>query len=494
MLMKKTLSGIILLSIFYLIGCFKSDRLDKLTINESKQLKAEVKSWLKINSKKLANGKLNIALAENKIAIGELSWEAATITQKGNDQIIKVPFIFNQHSFSKNSRLLKTSNQTDLPIMVNLFFRKEFGGKISSVVKISAFNNGGVQGKKEMYFSIYDAELNHISEEYSDLKIVTKVRMRDEVIDQNSASEASSDCQKLSYTQSYIVSCQPGELDNVICSYKKRTVTRYRCYGDSGEGETEVIDWIDAGEPGGSWSEYEEEEEEFANQNIIDSLQGYPCAQSILVAMPNLNAQTKNLIQDVFNSNTDINITFFVDPSLRGTSVDGQKVKGSGAFIFNGTIAMNPDVLEKATKEYILVTFLHESLHAYFKHQVDLYNAKQIDSTTFKQNFLLFWNPDNLGYLNNPTELAEHELMAEKYLTYMKNALISFNPSISQEFATALAWGGLEGTRIYITKVGNDNKVNLLNSIGRDIHFSVPAGQPIPQFFNYSNYNAQNCP
>lgn len=231
-----------------------------------------------------------------------------------------------------------------------------------------------------------------------------------------------------------------------------------------------------------------------ANQYIIDSLAGYPCAQKILATLPNLNTETKNIIQDVFNVTQDINLTYYVDQSLSGTSVDGNH-RGAGAFIFNGNIGINPDILKQASKEYILVTFIHEALHAFIRHNVDLYNAKQIDSVTFKEHFLIFWNPEpsDPRRILTPSEKIEHEQMAQKYISFMVNAIKSFNPLVSEEFATALAWGGLEDTRIYFTKVSNGEKFDELNRVGRNVFYSVPEGASLPQFFNYSNYNATKC-
>lgn len=203
--------------------------------------------------------------------------------------------------------------------------------------------------------------------------------------------------------------------------------------------------------------------------------------------------QRKSIIQNVFNVSADVNLKFFVDKSLAGTMKDGYH-SGAGDFVYTGKVGINPDVLQNSCKEYILVTFLHEAIHAYIDHNVRLYNSGQIDSATFKKNFLIFWNPNNLGKITSPSELAEHEAMAEQYVIVMANAIKSYNPNISETFAKALAWGGLERTRIYLTKIANGDSIEEMNLIGRNVGYSAPSGTSIPQFSKYSDYNATKCP
>lgn len=460
--MKKTLLGITLLSIFYLVGCLKNDKSGDLTIKESKRLSSEAKSWLMSNSKRLANGELSIALTENRIVVGVLSWDAASVTHFGNADIVKVPFVF------KNARLLSPVESTDLPIMVNLYFKKENTGRIFAAVKISAFNNNSIGRNKEIYFSIYNTELENIAEKFTDSKNVYRISMRDVASTENSAtSEANSNCEQLSYTQSYIVSCYSGELNNTICSYKKRTVTRYRCYGETGGGEQEEIDWIDNEEPGGGWSEYEEEAEEYANQDIIDSLQGNPCAQDILKQLPNIDIATKDILQNIFGVTDQVNIKFIASTSL-ADNVDGDTQCGGSSNYFNCTVRLNNRIINQATKDYIVSIFLHEALHAYINHQRTI-----LDTTTFKEKFPIYW-----AYRGND---AHHNLMANNYVSMMASIIRGYNPNIADSNARALAWGGLQMTTAWKSK-SDTNYVKQVNLAGRE-----------PSDNNYLNYSFTKC-
>lgn len=74
--------------------------------------------------------------------------------------------------------------------------------------------------------------------------------------------------------------------------------------------------------------------------------------------------------------------------------------------------ALNNATLGHATQEYIVATILHEVLHVY------------------------------IGTGNDP----DHEVMAQKYVIPMANALMSLGYNITNERAQALAWGGLQFT------------------------------------------------
>lgn len=102
----------------------------------------------------------------------------------------------------------------------------------------------------------------------------------------------------------------------------------------------------------------------------------------------------------------------------------------------NFRIGINPDVLDNATKEYILVTLYHEALHAYFvQKEINLGVAE------FKRQFLgiAVYGGRLLGVQD-----SEHWPMGyTDYIRGLRNSIISFNPNFSLDRAMALAKAGI---------------------------------------------------
>ena len=81
------------------------------------------------------------------------------------------------------------------------------------------------------------------------------------------------------------------------------------------------------------------------NQSIIDSLQGYPCAQGILTQLPSINDNANAILKNVFGVDSLVNIIFIADSSLsqnlnaytQGNSIQFNPTTGS----FNVKIRIN---------------------------------------------------------------------------------------------------------------------------------------------------------
>jgi len=179
--------------------------------------------------------------------------------------------------------------------------------------------------------------------------------------------------------------------------------------------------------------------ESCGQKEIIDSLRGYPCAQKLLKKAPNLTNKIALLIKKTFNNGMDVNLKFTVDNTLKGTTVDGKASSFSG--LANGsvgtyTIGINPDVLNNATQEYILVTLYHEALHAYFEQM-----RKTLTSAQFTSRF------GNLASNGGRTLFREvnghFEMGANNFLLGMRDAIIELNGSFNLARAYALAKGGV---------------------------------------------------
>jgi hypothetical protein len=175
------------------------------------------------------------------------------------------------------------------------------------------------------------------------------------------------------------------------------------------------------------------------NKDIIDSLRGYPCAQDLLRKLPNLRTQIAILIKNTFAVNDNINITFKVNSSLAGTTVDGRTIPPT-AFVpgitDEETVELNPDILKNASKEYILVTLYHEALHAYFNKM-----KNQLSPTEFTNRF---GNISVNGGRTLFTEVDGHfEMAASNYLNGLRDVIRTFNPNYDIGRAYILAQAGI---------------------------------------------------
>jgi len=405
---------------------------------------------------------MGVAASEIK---GELNWKLAKLSKSGDDEILKVPYVFKGYSFSKNERILKSGS--DLPIMVDLMLRNDNKGNIEGFLKISAFKDNTNNSLREKYISYYTVGMKRIVDKLVTNSRVSQLKLVDVGIGVANRVTAQV-CEELSYTVSYIESCTGG-MNNTVCVFVKRTVKRMRC---SETMEHDPLEWsteLEPGEPGGgSWTEHDEEVEVYQNQHIIDSLQGYPCAQAVLQQMPNINSQINNLLQTYLQAEMPVDIRFRVNPNLSGTLTSGQTLDIK---IENGRVVsiveMNPDILNRATKEYILLTFMHESIHAYMDYQWRLLQTHQMDTATFISKFPIYWDYRRiLG--SNSTELGHHMQMSETYIAFMSNALMSFNPNISSATARYLSWEGLRETTLWFNNLADTNVVNNRIGIARD--------------------------
>lgn len=209
---------------------------------------------------------------------------------------------------------------------------------------------------------------------------------------------------------------------------------------------------------------------------IIDELTN-PCAKALLAQAPNLNNDIARLMRNTFGTSDKFNVIFKEKNSLRGTTTSGETTRlKSSESIIDIEIGLNPDILNSATKEYILATMYHEVIHAFLR--VEL--AKLGESAFYKKY------PNS--FIHNGTGLLEYnEKGVIKYIPYSKiefvigdhfqlepfinnlaDAIQSFNPNMPTEVTKALAKVGIiqqkdlspkEIEYNFNEKVGNNNKI-----------------------------------
>jgi hypothetical protein len=202
------------------------------------------------------------------------------------------------------------------------------------------------------------------------------------------------------------------------------------------------------------------------NQSIIDSLQGYPCAQNLLKEMPKVNDQVKQILYDVFGINDDVNIMF--TPANLADDIDGATTCGGSSNFFNCTVKINTLILNGSVRDYIAATLIHEAIHAYINYQRTV-----LPPDTFNTRFPIFGN-----YIGND---PHHNEMANNYVNIMASVISGLNPNLSTFNSQALAWGGLDMTTAWRNNP-DTNAIKLVNTAART---------PMPK--DYIKYGFKNC-
>lgn len=217
----------------------------------------------------------------------------------------------------------------------------------------------------------------------------------------------------------------------------------------------ETVDPMEHGGAGGSsGGDGAEGESTNADHHILDSLEGYPCAQAILAKMPNLENKVSAWLNKTFNNNVDHHIIFRVDNNMEATT-DGTH---SGKTFNNSSvhvITLNGKMLQTASQEYIAVTMFHEVLHGYLG--TEFYRLAQEGNQSQFGVLYPGWSPTNIGgqerYVSNHSSFAST-------LQDLANALKSFNPSMSNYDALALAKGGVVSNMGQVEISINNNHKN----------------------------------
>ncbi len=310
-------------------------------------------------------------------------------------------------------------------------------------LRVRAYLKGNTLADNKVYESYYGPDGNFIAAVvWQNNKYYI---LRDEPMNTRTM-RTTQECTVESYT-SDLFYCQGTNPNDLICYYIKKTTRKYRCdYNPTGE--EEPVSWIE--NEGGGWWEYEESSNKYQNQEVIDSLQGFPCAQEILKQLPEINTFTDSLLNGVFGVTEKVKLTF------RAANMP-QNYNGANNFdgVIDGeyhfTIYLNSWMLTHSSIEYILKSMLHESIHSMIDFEYQKYIDHLIDSTQFKSLYPLVWEykRDNQAY-------ARHLQMAKNYVDAMADVLQWYHFGLSEWKATSIAWDGLQSTSAYSNSTDQD--------------------------------------
>lgn len=196
-------------------------------------------------------------------------------------------------------------------------------------------------------------------------------------------------------------------------------------------------------EPCGPTSPIPTEEPPSGSPNfiIIDSSfrAAYPCQTNLLLQMESLCGLSEDILRNIFGVTDDIELKLLTvnDPDTAITAFFC--CFNYTPLTFKGQIKFNTNTLNKATNEFLVVTYIHEAVHAFIDYQRIRLRNGQIDSTTFKTMFPIYWN--TIG-----TDTAQHLTMTQNYINKFKTVLANYNPNLPDSILTALAWHGLGET------------------------------------------------
>ena len=208
-------------------------------------------------------------------------------------------------------------------------------------------------------------------------------------------------------------------------------------------------------------------------EDTIEDKLTNPCAKALLAQAPNLNNDIARLMRNTFGTNDKFNVIFIEKSSLVGTTTSGATTKlKSREDIINIEIGLNPDILNSATKEYILATMYHEVIHAFLRVELAklgeyAFYKKYPNSFIHNDTGLLEYNGKYIPYSKIEFVINDH-FQLEPFINNLANAIQSFNPNMPTEVAKALAKVGIiqqkdlspkEIEYNFNEKVGNNNKI-----------------------------------
>lgn len=193
-------------------------------------------------------------------------------------------------------------------------------------------------------------------------------------------------------------------------------------------------------------------------REIIDNLTN-PCAKDLLKQLPNLKNDIAKLLKETFGGDSKYDITFTEDENLRKKGIDGQANASNATkisedeIIFRSNIYLNPDILENATQEYILVTMYHEVIHAFLNYEETRLRGKILPNGKFDNSEFEHKYPDvkivELEY-GNKNKVKKYQLLQEQghnrfapFIEKLAQSIISFNPKIPLKTARAMAKMGI---------------------------------------------------
>ncbi|WP_454060246.1 hypothetical protein [Elizabethkingia ursingii] len=177
------------------------------------------------------------------------------------------------------------------------------------------------------------------------------------------------------------------------------------------------------------------------NQEIINNLKDYPCAQKLLEQLPSLNNSLAKLIEVAFKSNKKANVTFnvadFNDPLLQGEFKDKTTEEDKINGVLTYQIELSRKILKNSTQEYVLGVMYHEFVHAYLG-----YEFKRLGPDEYHRQYPYIENYVVGGVTKFRFITGDHQAYGP-FINMIADAIQSYNPKFPRDRAIAIAMEGL---------------------------------------------------
>ena len=218
--------------------------------------------------------------------------------------------------------------------------------------------------------------------------------------------------------------------------------------GGSGGPRTHVTDRDRCVEDGIDCEEEEGEDDDGSGDIIIntdsiivdDKLKQFGCASSVLSDYFRINGDLNELINSVFDEDPFLDLKFtigYTGTNYAKTEVETGGNPGTEIYKFDATIMLSNNPMHSdCSKDLLYSTILHETIHAYYDY------LRRRDGYISINQYPLFLDKENSRFMH-------HSAMAADYVDRFTRMLRNYNPRISDETATHLAWVGLSGTPAY---------------------------------------------
>ncbi|WP_337085255.1 hypothetical protein [Elizabethkingia anophelis] len=203
----------------------------------------------------------------------------------------------------------------------------------------------------------------------------------------------------------------------------------------------------------------------------IDQLKPYPCAYALAQELPNLNNELADALKKIFKTSDKFDITFKAKTGMP-PSKDGETSAPPRKDLdrFFATISLNSDMLQNATKEYILVTMYHEVIHAYLSYELTRLGQTGFENAYPKLGFVYDKNAN--GDITRIYVTEKDHLEFGQFIDTLENIITSYNSAnspnskMSPETARAMAKYGITALTVDEKKL-NDREQGLNQTLGQ---------------------------
>ncbi|NCI45274.1 hypothetical protein [Sediminibacterium soli] len=473
---------------FLVVACCMLFSCNKSVVGVSSIEKTELQTWLRENGLNFSSGTLYVKNNSGGQDEKKIDWDRISSFKSGAFHFFDVPYSSSQESSADFFLVFQKNEYGQIEARIKIVFKRDPSVPISkgdTYYAASFFDR--LDGSREANFIWKDVSAK------MPIRVYRKPQTAYSVLSQNSRKQfyVPDDCASyLIPNREYIcrfVGISESQSYNMECGYETIGYTTFTvCLPQSGGGggvSSETFyypGYYHSGTNGLT---------NLPNKRIIDSLDGYPCAQNAMAnSIFNYNGicdEIYSLLMGTFNVSSSVDLIYKVDNSLTMSDLLNGYADSihflNDPFTYSERVYLNPWVLKNSSQEFTVSVLIHEGMHAVIDYWRKQQRYGYIDSVQFKNMFPIFWDYNRV---RTGTELSQHSQMAEGYIGQFKHFLSGFNSNISDSMATALAWMGLQETTAWKAR-SDTNELKILQHIARRDNSDST---------RYSTYLLKKCP